>query len=97
MFKIFIRAVAVLVATGIVTFLLLVSIEIVIFFKLRSNFDRDRVRLATFRSLAPVSINSAAASRALSRHAARMGGTMVNSSNNRSETQSKPPPPQLQI
>ena len=42
MFKIFIRAVAVLVATGIVTFLLLLSIEIVIFFKLRSNFDRDR-------------------------------------------------------
>ena len=43
MFKIFIRAVAVLVATGMVTFLLLISIEIVIFFKLRSNFDRDRV------------------------------------------------------
>jgi hypothetical protein len=42
MLKIFSRAVAVLVATGIVTFFLLIGIEIVIFFKLRSNFERDR-------------------------------------------------------
>ncbi len=42
MFKIIIRAVGVLVATGIVTILLLIGIEIVIFFKLRANFDRDR-------------------------------------------------------
>jgi hypothetical protein len=42
MLEVFLLTVAVLIAIGIVTFLLLVVIEFVIFLKLRSNFDRDR-------------------------------------------------------